>query len=142
MKQKAIGDKTQAQWAQSDAKKATNTKSKSGGYTGAKFISPTLTAEHTAAIKAWAYDEVSAFQDLDRITEEYKVTLKFDTYSNATACWIAPLDPDHEDAGYILAGRGSTPLKALKQALWIWRVLGQGQTWKQFDKARVLEIDD
>ncbi len=111
-------------------------------FNNAKFINRDFTAEEKQACKAWQYDEPTAWADMDAISEEYKITFKYDSYSRASACWIQPIAPDHEDAGYILCGRGSSLLKAFKQALFVWRVLGSGETWKQFDSQRTYDLDD
>lgn len=113
-----------------------------GKFNDAKFISCSLTAEQAAACKAWDYSGEQAWVDLDAIEETYRVTFKYDSYGRCSGCWIQPIDPEHEDAGYILCGRGNHPFKAFKQALYVWRVVGNGETWKQFDSNRGYDLDD
>lgn len=115
---------------------------KKSRFNDVKFISCDLTGDDKQRCKSWEYTEVHAFADLDAITEEYRVSFKYDSYGHCSGCFIQPIDSDHEDAGYVLCGRGSSPLKALKQAIFTWRVLGGGNTWKQFDKNREYDLDD
>jgi len=44
------------------------------------------------------------------------VTFNFDERNNAFGCWFLPQGEKHVNAGFILTGRGSSPIKAFKQA--------------------------
>lgn len=117
-------------------------KAKKERFNDVKFISCQLVGEDKAACKAWSYSADEAWTDMDALSEEYRISFKYDTYGHCSGCWVQPIAPDHEDAGYILAGRGSSCHKAFKQVIYTWRVLGRGESWKQFDKNREYELDD
>lgn len=72
----------------------------------------------------------------------YTFSLKWDERNNCHAAWILQQRPDHENFGFILPGRGSTPLKALKQALYIHYELLKGEWSKAAKKPTRDEIDD
>lgn len=85
-----------------------------------EFINFPLSAEQKREIKAWS----PSFDDLDdlllKLSEAgYRVSIRYDDRNEAFACWFNPTKDDHPNAGLTLSGRGSTPLKAVKQALYI-----------------------
>lgn len=133
-------DKFDFDWEKGYAMPAKNVKKER--FNDVKFISCELTAEHKASCKKWDYSADAAWADMDAISEEYRVSFKYDSFGRCSGCWIQPIAPDHEDAGYILAGRGSSCHKAFKQAIYVWRVVGNGESWKQFDKNRSYDLDD
>jgi hypothetical protein len=85
-----------------------------------EFINFPLSAEQKRDIKAWQ----PTFEEIDNVLlklaeADYRITLRWDERSEAFAAWINPTGEDHPNNGLTLSGRGSTPLKALKQALYI-----------------------
>jgi hypothetical protein len=89
-------------------------------FSQSEFINYPLSAEQKKEIKAWQ----PTFEEIDdsmlKIAEQgYRLTLRWDERSEAFACWINPSGEDHPNTGLTLSGRGSTPLKAFKQALYI-----------------------
>lgn len=112
-------------------------------YEQATFVQRELTAEEGQKCKAWELSEVDAFDALFKLTEAYyKVTMRFDEYHHMFGCWLMPPKTDSSNAGLILTGRGSTPLKALKQALYKHYVLFQEVWPKERDERGEYEIDD
>lgn len=83
---------------------------------------------------------------LDAVLEEvdngYKFTIKFDTFSEAYACWMLPDSAEHINTGLILSGRGSTPAKALKQLLYKHRVCLDGDWRGHAGRPVARTIDD
>jgi len=91
-----------------------------GDFKQSEFINYPLAAEQKREIKAWQ----PTFEEIDDMLlklEEggYRVTSRYDEKSEAFACWVNPVGEDHPNAGLTLSGRGSTPMRAVKQALYI-----------------------
>ena len=104
------GQERRAQWA---AQKRSN------AYESSSFVKRELSADEKNACKLWAVDGNELWDLLDKAQESgYKFTFKFDSFSNSPACWMHPTSGDNPNEGWILTGRGSTPAKALKQALY------------------------
>jgi hypothetical protein len=96
-----------------------------------------------AACKAWSITADSVFDTSHNLCEQgYRITLKPDLYNNCFAAFIQQTSADGPNAGYILTGRGSTPFKALKQALYKhFEVMAQD--WEPFaGRERGAELDD
>lgn len=111
-------------------------------FDGSRFVQYELDAKELAECKGWDLDgdalwlEVLAFVD-----DGYSVSVKYDSYSNAYACFIQVRgQDDHVNAGLILSGRGSTPAKACKQAIFKARAIGP--SWVQYAERRQPVIDD
>ena len=84
------------------------------------FINWSLNADEKAVIKAWvpSLDEID--NHLIKIVQEgNKTTIGFDERGNAYTCSIVPQATHKTNKGYILVGRGSTPHKAIKQAIYL-----------------------
>lgn len=85
-----------------------------------KFINWSLSPEEKAACKAWTMDIGDFDNALLKLVEDgYKVTTSWDGYREAFTASIVPTEDVPQNQGYILTGKGSTPLKAVKQALYI-----------------------
>jgi hypothetical protein len=98
--------------------------------------------EQKKEIKAWlpTFDEIDNL--LLKLCEEgYRVTLRFDDRNDAFACWINPTGDEHLNAGLTLSGRGSTPLKALKQALYIHNLF-EGDWANNYAQFKQEDLDD
>jgi hypothetical protein len=109
----------------------------------ARFVKRELTADEARACKASEFTAQMFADEVERLIDSgYKLTVKHDDYNHARACWITPVSADDENAGWILTGRGSTAVKALKQALYKWHVVGGGQPWRFLDGEGFNEIDD
>lgn len=73
----------------------------------------------------------------------YKITIKWDTWSESHAAWlIAPENGEDGNEGMILSGRGSTPFKALRQIMWKIAYI-KGRAWREWaDRSMKTVIDD
>lgn len=85
-----------------------------------KFVNYELNPEERADCKLWATEG----QDLDLYTkasceEGYRFSIKWDDRSKAFACFMSAYgDAGKYNGGLMNTGRGSTPLKALRQVLY------------------------
>lgn len=129
-------------YADVDGKNKSAPKQTARRFNDAKFVQRELTSDEQADCKLREFTE-SDFQNLvEKYSEEYSITFKWDNYSNSPACFMRPIDPSHENTGYILTGRGSTFAKAFKQLLYKHEVLCGDGTWSQWDKERAFSFDD
>jgi len=107
------------------------------------FINVPLSVEDKVAIKAWI-GELSELDDLAvrLIEENIRVNLTYDTFNLCFSCTLSRTDDKHPDAKLMLSGKGSTPLKALKQAMYIhWKLLDKD--WTAYSQTRLrTTIDD
>jgi len=125
------------------ATKTQTTKKAAERFNDVKFVSYNLTKDQTKELKAMPYELADIDTTFLRLLQEgYKVTFRWDEYNQCYACWLIPSGDTHDNAGYILAARGSTPIKALKQAGYIhWNVFEQ--LWSEWYQAKNgEEIDD
>lgn len=111
------------------------------GWKPAQFVSVTLTDEDKLAVKS----APNTFETLDEslvamLHDGYSFKLKSDVFNGCFACYVSPPDSS-ANSGWMLTGRGSTPLKAVKQALYIHRVVLDGD-WPDVNEPRRGELDD
>lgn len=84
-----------------------------------KFVAYELTAPELRELKAWKPTIEELDDIVSKLTDEgYKFTLKFDEYNDCEQCTMMQAYKNGPNWNLGLVGRGSTPLKALKQALW------------------------
>lgn len=107
------------------------------------FVNYTMTKEDKARCKVW----LLTLDDMDsaaiKLAEEgYKFSLKWDAYSEAFAAFLSTTEEKTGNVGYLLAGRGSTPLKALKQAMFIHWVVFEGNWAAHYTRRESDELDD
>jgi hypothetical protein len=113
------------------------------GFKLAIFVDPQLDALQRAELKKAPFSAELADSELTRVFEQnYKLTLKFDERSQAYTAWLLPEGEKHKNSGYILSGRGSTPLKAVKQVLFKNAVFFPDGDWSQGGKLTGDTIDD
>ena len=107
------------------------------------FVNYTLDDSERQHLKALQYG-VSEYDDIlvKLLEEEYAVSISYDDYSSAFMCLLRPKFTDNVNAGYLLSGRGSTPLKAVRQVAYIhWSVFDRD--WGAHYQAKGKpEIDD
>lgn len=118
-------------------------KSTTKNFEPAQFINVPLSKEQKAEIKDW----LNSFEEIDDALLKtceagYKITIRYDDRNECFAAWLAPIDAGHVNAGFILSGRGSTPLKSLKQAYYIHAHLFEGDWAGNYKDFREQEIDD
>lgn len=108
----------------------------------AKFVQYELTKQEQADVKAVVVPHEELFDFLMGLVEkDYKVTFKWDSYHNCNCCWLIPSENDTDNRGLILTGRGSSPEKAIKQAMWLHTVRFKSIWPVPGDRASI-EIDD
>jgi len=108
-----------------------------------KFVNWSLSAEQKAACKEWNL----SLEDFDEaylviIQAGYKITASYDDFRLCYTASIVPTKDAKSNQGFILTGKGSTPLKAIKQALYIhYHVMGE--EWAAYSTAAAVEeLDD
>jgi hypothetical protein len=84
------------------------------------FIDLPLTDAQLDAQKRWDVSDDALLDGLLKFTEEgYAVKFRWDSYNECHQATATPVDSAHSYAGWYLTGRGSAPIKALKQLLWL-----------------------
>lgn len=85
----------------------------------AQFVNVNLEDKQREELKAiqWTHEQFdSAFNAL--CNDGYSLKLRYDARNDCFSAWL--LAPDgHKNSGRILSGRGSTPMKAVKQLVFI-----------------------
>lgn len=84
------------------------------------FVNWSLSPDEKASCKAWCV----TLEDMDAaetslIQSSYKITVSWDNFRECYTASLLPQGDQHINAGYILTGKGSTPSKARKQALFV-----------------------
>lgn len=107
-----------------------------------EFVKFSLGDDEKAVIKDTAYSSEQLSDDLEELAQQgYKVTFRWDDYGDCVGCWFVAPDDEHDNAGFILAGRGSTALKAFKQAIWVHKVKFE-EIWPHTSSNGPNPIDD
>lgn len=108
------------------------------------FLNMNLTDEDKAIIKSVAYDMAAWSDDIEKwIDSGFKFTFSEDTYNHCHQVIGQRVDKDHVDYGIMLTGRGSTPVKAFKQWVYIQsRLVGDADWTSLLDDSPRFEIDD
>jgi len=85
-----------------------------------KFVNYELNADERAACKLWCVEQGELDDKVLKCCEAgYRFALKWDARSKAFACFMsADGDAAKVNGGLMNTGRGSTPFKALRQALY------------------------
>jgi len=107
------------------------------------FVNYPLSTDEKAAIKAISLtlDDYENF--LIKLSEEgYKITISYDAFNQCYSCFLMHKDADHTNAGYMLSGKGSTPLKAFKQCSYIHYQIFDEDWSAHFAPQNRDEIDD
>lgn len=114
----------------------------SNAMANARFINIALTKEQSAFLKAKQFTSDDAFAHLERLLDDgYKLSVSYDDYHNCFSASLVPIGVDHMHAGFILAGKGSSALKAVKQLMYIHYELLDG-IWPTDTVRPKLELDD
>jgi len=118
-------------------------KAKGGFQNNATFINWSLTKEQKAEIKAFVMN-VDDYDDfLTRLTDtHHKITVSEDKFNDCYSASIVPTAENKINKGYILSGKGSTPLKAVKQACYIHFTVFEGDWSSYSSQTGRAEIDD
>jgi len=117
-------------------------KAKNAGPEFKGFVNYELSVEQKNALKKREFPFESIDSELVRMNEAgYRVSFAVDTYSGGHACFISCSGSDNPNAGWVLSGRGSSPIKAFKQALYKHYDLFDGDWPKHLDSSRE-DFDD
>lgn len=107
------------------------------------FVNWSLDADQKAVCKAWMLSMEEYDDAVSSLIESgYKSTISYDNFRSCYTASIVPTKDAKSNQGYILTGKGSTPLKALKQALFIhFHVMTE--EWAAYSTAKAVEeLDD
>lgn len=105
-----------------------------------EFINCELSAEEIISYRKWRENGETVLALLDEACEDgYKVSIKYDDYSSAFACFLFPPD-DSDNVGYCLTGRAGTGYRALAEALYK-HVVIFGKQWQNTRRA-IGSVDD
>lgn len=106
------------------------------------FVNYSLSADEKRQLRDWEPSLSELDDELFGICHDlFKLTVKYDAYSDGYAAWLVPHASNKQLAGMILSGRGSTPFKAVKQLVWLHKMMGGH--WQDYAQAkREFEFDD
>jgi len=106
------------------------------------FIEYDLTEDERKHLKAQEFDLVIANTEIENLVrDEYRVSFGFDFYAGVHTCSLSHKDPKHVNAGWVLVGRGSEPIKAFKQVLYKHKVVFDA-VWSNARAMSRAELDD
>lgn len=94
------------------------------------FVKLELSDKQHAALKDKLQDDPSwpvAFMVV-LVENGYRISLRWDDFTNSPAAWVFPPDDHETDAGLIMSGRGSSAFTALAEACYKIYVMS-GQPW-------------
>jgi hypothetical protein len=78
-----------------------------------------------------------------KLSEEgYAVSFSYDDYNSCYSCLLRPKYTNNSNAGYLLNGRGSTPIRALRQAAYIHYIVFRSQWGEFYTQSRKQDLDD
>lgn len=87
-------------------------------YNNTVFVNYELSVDEKAHCKVWLEDILTFDGQFQRfISDGYKTSVKWDEKNNAFACYVTHPKQKFNEADLLLTGRGSTPCKAIKQAM-------------------------
>src|SRR5476651_1598109 len=85
-----------------------------------EFVQYNVTEKERAALKLTEFTGENMVDTIQELAEAgYKVTFRWDDYADCNAAWIIAPDDSDDNKGLILSGRGSSAIKAFKQASWL-----------------------
>lgn len=112
---------------QHNGKATRKTATKAPRFNDAQFVRYELSKEEKTRLKGEFAPTAEVGHIMHAFCEAgYKVTFKWDNYSNCYACFVQRADDGERNAGLILTGRGSLPLSALVEAAFKHGVLFDG----------------
>lgn len=109
-----------------------------------KFINFELDVQLQKRCKEWAVGDTQLWEAMGVWNGDgYKATFKWDGYSKSFAVFVSTDDETSPNFGYILTGRGSTPAKAWKQAIFKHQICFDGNPWSGYaERPDSAEMDD
>jgi len=112
-------------------------------FNDAVFINYELDAVQQKACKAQDVSEADVFAKIKELVDDgYTFSFKFDSYSEAYACFMRQSRDDGSNRGFILTGRGSSPYKCCKQLLFKHYVCLDGAWGDYAERGGIDTIDD
>jgi len=122
--------------------KSTKPENSRPAFQKSEFINYDLSKTEKEACKAWDMSLSELDLMMQKLNESsYKISVGWDNYSRAFASFLVPQDAQMENYGLILTGRGTTPVKAIKQVLFKhYNVLGDD--WTNFSRGDHEPLDD
>lgn len=126
-----------------DPKNKPNPKPTVPRFNDVKFVNWSLDSDQKQQCKVWlpTGEEISDAMS-NAIQAGYKITTSWDGFRSCFTASIVPTQDAKANQGYILTGKGSTPLKAVKQALYIHYVV-MDEDWAAYSTAGYAEeLDD
>lgn len=111
-------------------------------FNDARFVQFELDRDQQATCKGWAFTSDDAWAEVTRLVDSgYSVAVKWDERNEVYACFIQNRDlQTGPNKGLILTGRGSTAVKAVKQAVFKdrlmdqdWSAYGERPTFQNLD---------
>jgi len=111
-------------------------------FSDVRFVQYELNEVESKQCKSWSLDAAETWDAmLPLLDEGYAFTVKYEGQNNCYACFVALRGVEnHPNSGLILTGRGSTPSKAVKQALFKHNAIDA--SWVQFGERRATVLDD
>lgn len=108
-----------------------------------QFVNWSLSVEEKAAVKAWLLTLEEYDDFIGGLVEAgYKITISYDNFRSCFTASIVPTKDAKSNQGYILTGKGSTPFKAVRQAMYIHFYIMDGE-WSSYSTAKAVEeLDD
>jgi len=117
-------------------------KSNTPRFNDVTFVNWALSDQEKVDVKAWNFTHDDLNEALIALVEGgYKVTFSYDTFNTCYSCAFVPTKDAKSNQGYILSGKGSTPLKAFKQCAYIHYHI-MGEEWAAYSTARRGEVID
>lgn len=108
-----------------------------------RFINQELTADQKRKLKEADFGVVEFESGMARLLDSgYKVTVSVDSKYSCYGAFAIPTDDKSVNKGYILAARGSTPFKAVKQLLFKHFTIFDGHSWDLGNNWGSEDIDD
>lgn len=126
-----------------NGKRSQSTASRAERFNNDKFVNYELTVDEKARCKAWL-PTLEEFDDaLLKIEESgYRVATKYDNWGNCYGAFITAVEATNSNSGLILTGRGSTPCKAIKQAMFKHFVVFDMEWGGWAERSADLDFDD
>jgi hypothetical protein len=123
-------------------RKALKNRSKYSNTNFKGFVACDLSEQQKTELKASLVTPEDLFEALLKDVEAgYRLTFSFDDYNQCHQVVGTPKAEDHDDYGWLLVGRGSSPLKALKQWFFKHHLVLRGD-WTPGKGISRAEIDD
>lgn len=107
------------------------------------FINFTPTEAEKEAFKAIDWNPEIAFAELESLVDD-EISVKFgwDGYNKCYQATLGRIDQSHPDAGVFISGRGKDLSKALKQAIYVHKVIAEGEWLDTYKAQRNVFIED